>query len=54
MRNDTSLRPELASVCGFVPVRRGGRSVRPSLAPASAGLPARGILAELAALKGWA
>lgn len=54
MRTNTPLRPELASVCGFVSARRAVRNVRPSSRAVPAEPPARGILAELAAMKGLA
>jgi hypothetical protein len=50
MRNTSPLRPELASVCRFIV----GRNVPPSFRPTPLELPARGVLAELAAMKGRA
>jgi len=54
MRTDMPLRPELASVCRFIAGRRDGRQVRSSFRPNLLELPARGILADLAAIKGLA
>jgi len=45
-RPASALRPELASVCRFLAVRRSGRVVHPTPRP-----PLSGILAELAAIR---
>jgi hypothetical protein len=46
MRSSAPLRPELASVCRYLAVKRSARLVRPAIRP-----PLRGILAELAAFR---
>jgi hypothetical protein len=47
MRKSAPLRPELASVCRYLAMKRVGRTVHAATPPAL-----RGILADLAAIRG--
>jgi hypothetical protein len=47
MRHSASLRPELASVCRYLAMKRVGRVVHAATPP-----PRSGVLADLAAIRG--